>query len=333
VRTLNSNQLRQLVPMADAVELMKAAFAASSAGRTISPLRTPIEMPDGSGVSLYMPAYVPAGSNYPAGSGAKIVSVFSGNASRGLPIINALVVLVDPDTGVPIGLIEGGAMTALRTGAVSGAASDLLARRDARVLTVIGAGVQGVTQAAAVAAVRRLEKIYVVDLNEDSLATFADRLAVWDSVASSLVEVSTDAASVLPESDIVCTATTSPVPVYDDRSIAPGTHINAVGAFTPQMQEIPVGTLLRARIVVDQVEAALHEAGDFIIPIQNGQLDRSAVDDELGQIINGDRLGRENAEQITFFKSVGNAIQDMIVGAVALERATLADVGETIDLR
>ncbi len=105
---------------------------------------------------------------YPAGSGAKIVSVFSGNASRGLPIINALVVLVDPDTGVPIGLIEGGAMTALRTGAVSGAASDLLARRDARVLTVIGAGVQGVTQAAAVAAVRSLEKIYIVDLNEES---------------------------------------------------------------------------------------------------------------------------------------------------------------------
>lgn len=332
MRTLNAEQLRNLVPMRDAVELMKAAFGAASRGETISPLRTPVEMPDGSGVSLYMPAYVPAVDSFPAASGAKIVSVYERNLERGLPTINAIVVMVDPSTGVPIGLIEGGTMTALRTGAVSGAASDLLAREDSRVLTVIGAGVQGVTQAAAVASVRDLERIYIVDINEKSAATFAERLAVWDANTARLVEVAAGASSVLPESDIVCTATTSPRPVFDVDDISPGTHINAVGAFTPQMQEIPVGLLLRARIVVDQVEAALHEAGDFIIPIENGELDRNAVHEELGQIVNGDLPGRERAEQITFFKSVGNAIQDMIVGAAALQRAEAQGVGGTVDL-
>jgi ornithine cyclodeaminase/alanine dehydrogenase-like protein (mu-crystallin family) len=332
MRTLNASQLRELVPMAEAVELMKAAFASSSRGETSSPLRTPIEMPDGSGVSLYMPAYVPGTGNHPAASGAKIVSAYGANAARGLPMIHAIVVMIDPATGIPIGLIEGGAMTALRTGAVSGAASDLLARADASVLTVIGAGVQGVTQAAAVAAVRSLEKIYVVDVNTESAESFAERLASWDAASAACVEVAASAADVLSASDIVCTATTSSTPVFNDTDIAPGTHINAVGAFTPQMQEIPVETLLRARIVVDQVEAALHEAGDFIIPIESGQLERAAVHEELGQIVNGDLPRRENSDQITFFKSVGNAIQDMIVGAVALERAEERGVGGTVDL-
>ena len=318
--------------MWDAIELMKAVFEVASKDQTISPLRTPIEMPDGSGVSLYMPAFVPNVRDYPAASGAKIVSAYGNNAERGLPMINAVVVMLDPETGVPIGLIEGGAMTALRTGAVSGAASDLLARDDARVLTVVGAGVQGVTQAAAVAAVRPLEKIYVVDLNPDSKASFAARLAEWDSEAAELVEVAGDAGSALLASDIVCTATTSPRPVFDDEDIADGTHINAVGAFTPEMQEIPTGTILRARIIVDEVEAALHEAGDFIIPIDRGELDRDAVSDELGQIVSGDLPGRETDDQVTFFKSVGNAIQDMIVGAVALERAESQNVGETVTL-
>ncbi len=146
--------LRHLVPMADAVNLMKVVFAASSAGDTTSPLRTPIDMPDGSDCRSICRHLFPPRISLPAATGAKIVSVFGENAEHGLPIINAIVVLVDPVSGVPIGLIEGGTMTALRTGAVSGAASDLLARPDASVLTVIGAGVQGVTQAAAVAAVR-----------------------------------------------------------------------------------------------------------------------------------------------------------------------------------
>lgn len=332
MRALTAQQLRDLVPMRDAVELMKAAFASSSAGNTISPLRTPIEMPDGSGVSLYMPAYIPATDGNPAATGAKIVSVFGGNADRGLPTIHAIVVMIDPETGVPIGLIEGGTMTALRTGAVSGAATDLLARSDARVLTVIGAGVQGVTQAAAVASIRQLDVIHIVDLNPESAVSFASRLGIWDRDAAEKVQVAGSASDVLPESDIICTATTSATPVFDDADIQAGTHINAVGAFTPEMQEIPTETLRRARIVVDQVEAVLHEAGDLIIPIERGELDRNVVREELGQIVSGERPGRESDDGVTFFKSVGNAIQDMIVGGVALQRAEHQDVGDTVSL-
>ncbi len=332
MRSLSASQLRELVPMRDAVELMKAVFASSSSGETISPLRTPIEMPDGSGVSLYMPAFVPANAGFPAGSGAKIVSVYPDNATRDLPTINAVVIMLDPTTGVPIGIIEGGAMTALRTGAVSGAATDLLARRDASVLTVIGAGVQGVTQAAAVASVRALDKIYVIDAQAATASSFGDRLAPWDEAAAARVLIADDVALALAETDIICTATTSATPVYAHEHVRPGTHINAVGAFTPQMQEIPVETLLGARVIVDQVEAVLHEAGDFIIPIDAGMVARDSVRDELGQIVNGDIPGRTSDEEITFFKSVGNAIQDMIVGAVALERAEQREVGGVVDL-
>jgi ornithine cyclodeaminase len=333
MRTLTASQLIELVPMRDAVELMKAVFARLSAGETLSPLRTSIEMPDGSGVSLYMPAYVPATDLAPAATGAKIVSVFGGNPERGLPTINAVVVMIDPTTGVPLGILEGAALTALRTGAVSGAATDLLARENSRVLTVIGTGAQGVTQAAAIAAVRDIERIHPIDLNPESVASFAQRLAGWDEHAAQAVTTDAELDEALAESDIVCTATTSSRPVFDDAQIRPGTHINAVGAFTPQMQEIPTGTLLRARIVVDEVEAALHEAGDLIQPIQRGELDRDAISTELGNLVNGTVAGRSADEDITFFKSVGNAIQDMIVGGLALQRARERDVGATIDLQ
>ena len=332
MRTLTARELLELVPMSDAIELMKAVFARASAGETLSPLRTPIDMPDGSGVTLYMPAYVPETDIAPAATGAKIVSVFGGNAARGLPTINAIVVMVDPATGVPLGIIEGGSLTALRTGAVSGAATDLLARRDARVLTVIGAGVQGVTQAAAVAAVRDIEAIYPVDLNQEAVASFAERLSRWDERAAGLVVTGKSAEEAVRAADVICTATTSTRPVFEDDWVRPGTHVNGVGAYTPQMQEIPTGLVQRARIVVDQLEAALHEAGDLIQPIERGELDRDAVSIELGHLVEGTVVGRSDDSDITFFKSVGNAIQDMIVGGLALQRAEQQGVGTTIDL-
>lgn len=332
MRTLTARELVELVPMRDAVELMKAVFERASAGETLSPLRTPIDMPDGSGVTLYMPAYVPQTTLAPAATGAKIVSVFTGNPERGLPTINAIVIMIDPATGVPLGIIEGGSLTALRTGAVSGAATDLLARRDSRVLTVIGAGAQGVTQAAAVAAVRDIEVIYPVDLNPESVASFAERLAGWDEQAAELVQTGKSAEEAVRAADVICTATTSKRPVFEDEWVRPGTHVNGVGAYTPEMQEIPTGLVQRARIVVDQIEAALHEAGDLIQPIQRGELDRENVTTELGHLVAGSVTGRSDDDDITFFKSVGNAIQDMIVGGLALQRAEERGIGATIEL-
>jgi ornithine cyclodeaminase len=311
---------------------MKAVFARYSQGDTITPLRTPVNMPDGSGVVLFMPAFVPSGADTPAAAGAKIVSVFGGNVDKGLPTINAIVVTVDPTTGVPLGVLEGATVTALRTGAVSGAATDLLARPDASRLAVIGAGVQGVTQAAAVCAVRPIREIRVADLNRAAVESFAERLAVWDADASRLVTAASDAENAVRDADVICTATTSTRAVFDDSWLAPGAHINAVGAYTPSMQEIPDATIGRALIVVDATEAALHEAGDLIQAIQRGVIDQSGAQLELGDLVLGRAPGRTSLEQITFFKSVGNAIQDMIVAGAALEAAKQAGAGQQLSL-
>lgn len=329
---LRAEEIRRLVPMRQAIELMKDVFAAYSRGDTISPLRTPVNVPDGSGVVLFMPAFVPQSDDAPAAAGVKVVSVFGGNRERGLPTINALVVTVDPTTGVPTGILEGAAVTALRTGAVSGAATDLMARADASMLAVIGAGAQGITQAAAVCSIRLITEIRVFDLSEESRLSFEERLTSWLPDQRPRVVAVDNARAAVSQADIICTATTATSPVFEDAWLSSGVHINGIGAYTPAMQEVPDATIGRSRIVVDAVEAALHEAGDLIQAIERGVITREAVTMELGQVAAGTVPGRADADEVTFFKSVGNAIQDMIVCGAALQAAASEGVGQTIDL-
>jgi ornithine cyclodeaminase/alanine dehydrogenase-like protein (mu-crystallin family) len=323
---LDRNDIRTLVPMRDAIELMKVAFRELSAGRAESPLRSSVPVADGA-VMLLMPAYVPA----EGALGFKMVSVFEGNREKGIPTISAMVCLVDDQTGAPAALMNGAYLTALRTGAVSGAATDLLARPDAKNLVVIGAGAQGVTQAAAVAAVRPIEKITVVDVFEDSLARYRDAIASdWPDLADR-VETTTDS-SVVRDADVICTSTTSRKPVFKDSDVKPGTHINGIGAFTPEMQELPPELVARATLVVDQVHAVLEEAGDFIIPIEQGMLDRETVTRELGQLVASEAPGRSSDDEITLFKSVGNAVQDVTVARRAVTRARETGAGQEVSI-
>jgi alanine dehydrogenase len=324
---LNRTELKSMAPMGDAIALMKEAFRELSAGRAVSPLRTPIEVGDDLGVSLFMPAYV-SGS---AALGMKLVSVFGQNQNLGLPTIHAVVCLVSAETGEPLALIEGGYLTALRTGAVSGAATDLLARPDSSTLVVIGAGAQGMTQAAAVCAVRPIERLVVVARHQPSLDRFASRVRSELPDYTGSVETTTDASAVR-FADVLCTATTSKTPVYDDAMLKPGAHVNAVGAFTPQMQEIPSATIARARVIVDSFGPAFAEAGDLINPVNEGLVTSDHYRDELGMLVAGEIAGRSNPEQITFFKSVGNAVQDVVVAKFAFDRATAAGIGREIDL-
>ena len=327
MQVLTRSQVRELVPMPDAIELMKTAFAELSAGRTVSPLRTVIPIPNLEGDALFMPAYVPAMDAL----GLKTVSVFRRNPERGLPVIHAIVGLVDPGTGQPLAIMDGTYLTALRTGAVSGAAADLLARPDSRVLAAIGAGAQGVTQIAAVCAVRPIERVIAVDVNEPALQRLRQLLRDdWPDIEPRL-ETTTDAAAVR-EADIVCTATTSHTPVFRDDHIRPGTHISAVGAYTPEMQELPAETIARATVVVDAIEAALAEAGDLIIPLRDGLVSREHFARELGMVASGTAPGRVSADEITLFKSVGNAVQDVVVAKRAVDRARERGIGTEIDL-
>jgi ornithine cyclodeaminase/alanine dehydrogenase-like protein (mu-crystallin family) len=325
---LTRSQVRDLVSMSDAIALMKEAFGELSAGRTVSPLRTVIPLQDREADALFMPAFVPSMDAL----GLKSVNVFRNNPSRGLPAIHALVMLVDTETGQPAAIMDGSYLTALRTGAVSGAAADLLAREDSRTLTVIGAGAQGVTQIAAICAVRPIERVIAVDINEAALERLREGIRRdWPDLLER-VEISTNAPGAVRQADIVCTATTSRQPVFADADLKPGTHVSGVGAYTPQMQEIPAETVVRATVVVDAMDAALEEAGDLIIPLNQGLVSRDHFARELGMLVNGDVPGRTSREEITFFKSVGNAVQDVVVAKRAVERAEQRGVGLEIDL-
>lgn len=325
---LTRGQVRELAPMAEAIELMKSAFIELSAGRTVSPLRTVIPLPDREGDALFMPAYVPAMDAL----GLKSVNVFRRNPERGLPVIHAIVSLVDPETGQPLALMDGTYLTALRTGAVSGAAADLLSRPESRVLAAIGAGAQGITQIAAVCAVRPIERVIAVDVNDSALERLRQQLRNdWPDIESRL-ETTTDASGAVREADIICTATTSRTPVFRDEDVRAGTHISAVGAYTPEMQELPAETVARATVVVDAMEAALSEAGDLIIPLNEGLVTREHFARELGMVASGSAPGRTSDQEVTLFKSVGNAVQDVVVARRVVERAREQGVGVEIDL-
>ena len=325
---LSRADVKRLVTMPAAIVLVRDAFRDLSAGRAQSPLRTAIEVVPGEGTTLVMPAYVPSAQAL----GVKVVSVFQGNADRDLPTITSIVCLFDSETGQPVAAMDGAYLTALRTGAVSGAATELLARPESSVLTVIGAGAQAVTQAAAVCAVRPIERVIVTARSDASLDRFRRAIAEdWPNLTSRL-ETSLDNRAAVRAADIVCTATTSRTPVFDDADVRPGTHINGVGSFTPKMQEIPAATVARAIVVVDQIEPALGEAGDLIVPLNDGLIDRGHVFRELGRLADGAVTGRTSDDEITFFKSVGNAVQDMAVGRFVFEEAVRLGVGQPVTL-
>ena len=325
---LSRAEIRSLVAMERAIDLVKIAFADLFAGRAAAPIRTAIEVSPGAATTLVMPAFVPAADAL----GVKVVSVFSGNPARGLPTITSLVCLIDPATGAPLAVMEGAYLTALRTGAVSGAATDLLARPDATSLALIGAGAQAVMQAVAVATVRPLQQITVVARQQRHLDEFQETMAdEWPRIAG-MIQTTTDARRAVREADIICTATTSRTPVFDDDDVQPGTHINGVGSFTAAMQEIPAETVARAVVIVDQRQAALEEAGDLIIPIQSGAIPETHIVGELGELVAGAGRGRQTSGEITFFKSVGNAVQDMAVGRFAYDEALRRGFGQEIAL-
>lgn len=326
---LTRRDIYELIPMALAIELVKKAFQDLSLGLAQAPLRVPLEIPEHNGTTLFMPAYVPSLQAL----GLKVVSVFPNNPTRfDKPTIHAAVLTVSPETGEPAALLDGTYLTALRTGAASGAATDLLARPDARRLLLIGAGAQGPTQAWAVATVRPIETIYVYDRNPAASASFEARLRELAPDLPVKIEVISDVASVLPSVDVICTATTSREPVFPPEFVPAGVHINAIGAFTPEMQEIPPATVARAYVVVDSISAALAEAGDLLKPLQAGVIDESHFRTELGEIVAGLKPGRTSVDQITLFKSVGNATQDLAVAAEAVRRALAQGRGQHIDL-
>ncbi len=328
MRILSRADVQRALTMKHAIAIVRDAFAQLSAGQATVPLRVPVPIQKHDGVTLFMPAHLHTSDAL----AVKIVSVHNNNPQRGLPLIHAVVAVIDAATGQPLALMEGGYLTALRTGAVSGVATDVLARSDAKVAAIFGAGVQGRTQLLAVGAVRNLQRVYVFDSLRENAEKFARELRGQVGVPDDVRVVSTTAEAVR-EADIICTATTSRTPVYDGNLVMPGAHVNGIGSFTPEMQENGEALIRRAdKIVVDTYSGALAEAGDLIIPIRKGIIQESSIYAELGEITSGLKPGRERDSEITFFKSVGSAVQDASVAQAVLQRAEAQGLGTVVEL-
>jgi ornithine cyclodeaminase/alanine dehydrogenase-like protein (mu-crystallin family) len=321
---LSAKDVEKAISMKETIAAMKDAFLQLAKGEAIVPLRSNIDMPKENAEALFMPAYLPDISKI----SLKTVTINKDNPERGLPMIQAMVMVFDAVTGSPIAVMDGEHLTAMRTGAVSGLATDLLARKDAEVVAIIGTGAQGKTQLEAVCEVREIKKAIVFDLNNERANSFAEKM----SKKLGIEVISAISPEDISLADIICTATSSSRPVFDDANLRTGVHINGVGSYRPDMCEIPAETIVRAKVVIDQASAALAEAGDLIQPIENGLITKDHIYAELDEIVAGTKTKRENDEEITVFKSVGVAVQDLSTAHKVIENARKLGLGTDVRL-
>lgn len=298
---LDGDQLRQRLSMEDAIDALEETFGAEELPR--SPVRTHMAVPGGD--LLLMPAVGEAGL------GVKLVTIAPANPARGLPLVQAAYVLFAPGSLEPIAYIDGSALTALRTAAVSGLATRHLARPDAAHLVLFGAGMQASSHLEAMVAVRPIRKVTVVSRTPEP----AERLAARARGMGLLAELGRP--SDVAAADVICTCTTSNEPVFEGSLLSPGTHVNAVGAFRPDARELDERTVTSGRVVVETREAALAEAGDLLIPAATGDFRLSDVVADLAEVVRGTPV-RRSPRDITVFKSVGVAFEDLSLAGAAL---------------
>ena len=306
---LNRDQINDLISMEEAIRAMGTAFAQLSNGEAVVPPRLSLDIPDKNATSLVMPAYATGSPYYTV----KIVSVNYSNPDKGLPLIHGVVQVFDAENGKHIANLDGASITAIRTGAASGLATDLLAKENANVCAVFGTGVQAASHIEAVLEVRPIEKIMVFSRSKPSAEKFCSTLA-------NQVECVIGKKESLLEADIVCTTTPASSPLFETDEIKPGCHLNVVGSHQPSFREVPTGLVARSKIIVDKREACEQEAGDLIIPVQEGSWSFEHLHGELGQVVSGDIIARESENEITLFKSVGNAIQDHAMAHLIMEK-------------
>jgi ornithine cyclodeaminase/alanine dehydrogenase-like protein (mu-crystallin family) len=309
--------------MPDAIEAMREAFFQLTSGHVVMPPRGAVDFPEQNGTLLLMPCAGGRNGRFTV----KLVSLFTDNHERDLPLIHSLLVLSDATTGMPLAICDGAVITAIRTAAASGLATQHLALPNAQCAAIFGAGVQARTQLEAVCAVRPIERARVYDVHREAAELFATQMSELLGIE---VQPAESPAEALESAHVVCTVTTSGSAVFRDGQLAPGTHINAVGSYKPHVVEIPPETVRRADVVVDQREAALEEAGDLLTPIREGIITPDHIRAELGELLTGRASGRRDDEQITLFKSVGLAVQDLFAVQRALENARRLGLGRTL---
>ena len=307
---LDADAIRAATPIGDLVDAVETAYRDVAAGRDRSPLRSHVPLDEGD--LLLMPG-VRTGAT---GASVKLVTVMPGNAARGRPTVQAVIVWFDATTGESLALLDGSTVTAMRTGAASGVATRLLAREDARTLAIIGAGAQAEWQVRAVMAVRPIDRVMVCARSAESRDRFAERMR---GTLEAEVVACPGVEAAIRDADVVCCATTSTEPVFDAAWLRPGAHVNGIGAFRLGMVELPPELFATASVVaVDERQAAVAEAGDLVAAIERGLLSESDLV-EIGTVERGWVAGRE-PDAITAFKSVGLAIQDVAAAELIVAR-------------
>jgi len=322
---LNHAQVEQLLPMAECISAMEQAFAALAGGQAQQPLRTIFKPPEVKGVLAMMPTFSASPSPM---FGLKAICVFPGNAAIGKDAHQGGVMLFDGETGEMIAVVNASAITAIRTAAVSALATRLLSREDAGDLAIIGAGVQARSHLDAVNCVRPLRRVRIAARNFENAKHFANEM---QSQCAAVIEPVASAEAAVSGADIIVTATTSRDPVLQREWISPGAHINAIGTFSPKAREVDTNTIAAARLFVDRRESALNEAGDYLIAAQEGAIGPEHIRADLGEVLTGVYPGRTSPEEITVFKSLGLAIEDLAAAAHVYKKAQETNAGSWVE--
>ncbi|MEW6208364.1 MAG: ornithine cyclodeaminase family protein [Acidobacteriota bacterium] len=320
---LSEKDLRSLLTMRDCIRAVERGFLALAAGETLAPERLVMNL--AGGVFLEMPSAMRSDEN---ALGTKIVSVFEKNRERHLATVQAVYLLLDGETGEPLALMEGRFITAIRTAAVSALATKHMMAEGASRLGIIGAGVQGRFHLEAMAEVARFSEVLIASRSEEKAQGLAEK-------AQEIFDEHCDVATVEEVarcSNVICACTSSPAPLFAGRLLSPGTHINAVGAFTPETREIDTETVAASRVIIDDHTAAGREAGELLIPISEGAIAYDHIKGTLADLVSGRVRGRELEDEITLFKSCGLAIEDLVTARLAYERAVERGAGARIDL-
>jgi len=323
---LNEHDVQQLLPMNECIDVMERAFIALARGAIEQPLRAIFRPPNLNGAMAMMPAF--QGGETPL-FGLKAICVFPGNAAIGKDAHQGAVILFDGVTGEMRAVANASVITAIRTAAVSGMATRMLANPGPSTLAIIGAGVQARAHLKAVACVRELKSVRVTAAREENAEAFAREMQ--PRVACPIEPVATAEAAVL-DADVIVTATTAREPVINREWLSPGAHINAIGTFSPKARELDTATMASSSVFVDRRESLFNEAGDYLIPAREGAIGPESIVAELGEVLIGKHPGRTRAEEITVFKSLGLAMEDLAAVEHCYRAALDQNVGTAVSI-
>ena len=317
--------VERLLTMPKCIALMEEALASLARGEVVLPLRPVLRVPDSPNVFALMPAY----SSALQALGAKLITVFPGNHGTGRDSHQGVVALFDATHGGILALMDAASITAIRTAAVSAVATKALSNPETKTLAILGAGVQGATHLQAMLAVRRFGQVRLwsrTRAHAEALAARARTAGAPDVV------VPGDAESAVRGADVVCTVTAAREPVLRGAWLGAGTHVNAVGASIPTARELDTEAVMMARLFVDRRESALNEAGDVLIPMREGAFGQEHIQAELGDVLIGRAQGRATAQDITLFKSLGIAVEDLACARFLYDEARGASAGTWVEL-